>query len=238
MVLADKHRDFLEQQQQLTNSSNNSHTNNGGNSSGGYAGGYLGSVKEEPEEEEGGAEGGGNMLMDTADQFHYMQSQDSVAGDYEYSCYDNEVSRDAFSHSGDSLYDTNQSNPFESAGNLTSSTKDCEVLERGDIIVEKMNIHYGKKNLNPVDSMRFFPKGADAATHVAKKVAEAVYQTVLPRTFEELAVRVFCRNVKKQRSALAAFGLFCEKQHTSCPFPTQSQSEDLEEVDVDSSEDV
>jgi hypothetical protein len=42
-------------------------------------------------------------------------------------------------------------------------------LVKGDVIVDKMHIHYGKKDKNPVDYMRFFPKDADEHEHVAKK---------------------------------------------------------------------
>jgi hypothetical protein len=42
-------------------------------------------------------------------------------------------------------------------------------LVKGDVIVDKMHIHYGKKDKNPVNYMRFFPKDAEELTAVAKK---------------------------------------------------------------------
>jgi len=140
----------------------------------------------------------------------YIQSQDSYIGDsYNYLDTDNECSRDAFSIT-------------------TSSSRVYKPLERGDIIIDKMHIHYGKKNQNPVDHMRFYPKGANPATHVAQQVDENIYQTLLPRTFEELAVRVFCRDPRKESIAAKAFKMFCNTENTHQPFPSQSQADDLD----------
>ena len=60
---------------------------------------------------------------------------------------------------------------------IISSDKDSDVdtsssflpLERDDIIIEKMHLHHGMKHLNPVNNMRFFPKGADPATYIARR---------------------------------------------------------------------
>lgn len=142
-----------------------------------------------------------------------IQSQDSLAGDYYTDYYDNEASRDAFSVLGG-----------EGASNGFLGLKSVpQVLVKGDIIVDKMHIHYGKKDKNPVENMRFYHKDADPLKDVAKRVDESVYETMLPRTFEELAVRVFCRYKHKDISAAAAFKRFCDKVKTHQPFPSQSQ---------------
>jgi hypothetical protein len=93
-----------------------------------------------------------------------------------------------------------------------------------DIIVEKMHIHYGMKNENPVDRLRFYPKDVPLETCVAKKIKESSYSTLLPRAFKELAVRVFCRNQEKDRILLKAFQDWCRECYASSPFPSQSQA--------------
>lgn len=140
------------------------------------------------------------------DSWRHIQSQDSLAGDFLQS-YD--VSRDAYSN----LLAT------EGGGNGS-----YPVLVKGDIIVDKMHIHYGKKDQNPVANMRFYAKGA-GPEQLARQVSEDVYQTLLPRTFEELAVRVFCRDPSKERLAARAFSRFCNTCNVHMPFPSQSQAE-------------
>jgi hypothetical protein len=40
------------------------------------------------------------------------------------------------------------------------------ILEKGDLIPEKMHIHFGLKDSNPVDRMRFFAKVPQPSTSV------------------------------------------------------------------------
>lgn len=111
-------------------------------------------------------------------------------------------------------------------------------LKYDDIIVEKMHIHYGMKGENPVNYMRFYPKDldlhADANStsssvpnphnYIAKPVKESIYETLLPRVFEECAVRVFCRNPAKNALIHQAYQIWCREQNnSSTPFPTLSQ---------------
>jgi hypothetical protein len=152
------------------------------------------------------------------DSWRYIQSQDSLAGD---SWLGRELSRDAYS------------TLLARDGN--GNGEGCAVLEKGDIIVDKMHIHYGKKHLNPVANMRFYTKGA-GPDQVAKQVSEDVYQPLLPRTFEELAVRVFCRDPSKQRIAFKAFRRFCDTCNVHLPFPSQSQSEETAALPEDEEE--
>jgi uncharacterized protein (DUF1919 family) len=151
-----------------------------------------------------------NDIIASPDSWRYIQSQDSLAGDY---FLGNELSRDANS-------------------NMAAMEGSYPTLQKGDIIVDKMHIHYGKKNQNPVENMRFYAKGG-GAEQTARQASEDVYQTVLPRTFEELAVRVFCRDPRKEHIAATAFSRFCSTCNTHLPFPSQSQSEEfvLEEED-------
>ena len=142
---------------------------------------------------------------------HLIQSQDSNVG------------ADSFSHPH--FFDTECSNWSMASMTNNGTARLLAPLERGDIIIDKMHIHYGKKNQNPVDSMRFYPKGADARTYVAQKIDDKVYETLLPRSFEELAVRVFCRDPRKESIAAKAFKLFCNTENIAMPFPSQSQAE-------------
>lgn len=164
------------------------------------------------------------------DDSRFIQSQDSLAGDY-YMDTDNEVSRDGPPMTGNG------------SSAAAATIKVPVVLVKGDIIIDKMHIHFGKKSENPVQNMRFYPKGADPAKYIAKAIDEKVYETSLPRSFEELAVRVFCRDPSKQRSAEKAFEKFCVEVNTHRPFPSQSQVGDInidfdaegeDESDVDS----
>ncbi|KAJ1417771.1 hypothetical protein B484DRAFT_453878 [Ochromonadaceae sp. CCMP2298] len=113
-----------------------------------------------------------------------------------------------------------QDSVFVDALRRNSATALLELV-KGDVIVDKMHIHYGKKDKNPVDYMRFFPKDADEHEHVAKKVKEDVYESILPRTFEELAVRVFCRYPSKGHSLYLAFDRLCKIHDAPAPFPSQ-----------------
>lgn len=93
-----------------------------------------------------------------------------------------------------------------------------------DIIVEKMHIHYGMGGSNPVDRLRFFAKPTpDFVPEVARQVDECVYETLLPRSFEDRSIRVFCRHREKESLARQAFEMWCKQCNVHSPFPTCSQ---------------
>jgi hypothetical protein len=95
-----------------------------------------------------------------------------------------------------------------------------------DLIVEKMHIHYGMKSENPVSRMRFFPKHSNLQPHaVARRIDECVYETALPRVFEDRAIRLFCRDPEKTDAARAIFEKWCEETNAQMPFPSLSQPE-------------
>ena len=109
-------------------------------------------------------------------------------------------------------------------------------LEYDDIIVEKMHIHYGMKGENPVNNVRFYPKDLDLQSdqanpnepslhnYIGKPVKESTYETLLPRVFEECAVRVFCRDPSKNSLIHEAYQIWCrDYNNSSTPFPTLSQ---------------
>lgn len=88
-----------------------------------------------------------------------------------------------------------------------------------DLIIEKMHIHYGLKDRNPVEQMRFYKKQGN----VGVVVKEETYESQIPRTFEDMAVRVFCRHYEKENLSRRAFEIWCKRNRTHSPFPS-SQS--------------
>ena len=122
-----------------------------------------------------------------------------------------------------------------SQGSVTSGRHNAPLtLDRHDVIVEKMHIHYGLKGENPVSRLRFFPKevltqghsGGEEASHgfIATAMKESSYETLLPRVFEECALRVFCRDRAKNSLVAEAYKIWCREYNSSTPFPTLSQN--------------
>lgn len=98
-------------------------------------------------------------------------------------------------------------------------------LHDDDIIVEKMSIHYGLKSKNPVSRMRFYSKNASKANLFGREIQETQYDAFLPRSFESLAVRVFCRSSDQHTitSAHLAFRRWCKQKRAPSPLPSFSQ---------------
>ena len=110
----------------------------------------------------------------------------------------------------------------------TGSTDPVPVLtlQESDLIVEKMHIHYGMGSKNPVANLRFFRKQYPANTvPVAHQINENVYETFLPRVFEDRGIRLFCRFKEKEELAKAAFDSWCRQSDSHSPFPSCSQSQ-------------
>eukprot|EP01041_Mallomonas_annulata_P005036 gene5036-10087_t len=103
-----------------------------------------------------------------------------------------------------------------------TTSRGRSILGEDDIIVEKMRIHHGLQDLNPVSILRFFPKNA-ASDAVAKEVEEQVYESFIPRRFEDRAVRVFCRDPSKEFIARQAFEKWCRDNDVNQLFPSCSQ---------------
>ena len=85
-------------------------------------------------------------------------------------------------------------------------------LEKTDLIVDKMHLHHGMKADNPVSRLRFFGKYGDE-NQIAQRIPEKVYHTILPRCFEERAIRVFCRKPVKEKKVKEAFEAWCKKRN-------------------------
>jgi hypothetical protein len=99
-------------------------------------------------------------------------------------------------------------------------------LEPRDIIVERMHVHYGLKDKNPVARLRFYSKAdREGRTDrpVAKMAKEATYRASLPQSFEDRRIRVFCRLRDKEHIARMAFDVFCSRENVHSPVPSYSQ---------------
>lgn len=128
------------------------------------------------------------------------------------------------------FYQTNGNSPSKQASTLNQQGSDFIELTAHDLIVEKMHIHYGMKSQNPVANLRFFPKNAVLTTAngnltLAKQVDERVYETLLPRSFEDRSIRLFCRTIEKEQAAIHAFERWCTSRDSHLPFPSLSQQE-------------
>lgn len=149
---------------------------------------------------------------------------------------DNLHSQDSFSDIIQKDLKQHRNNKLKRNGSVNSV---CSVVQQydhtislsaDDIIVEKMNIHYGQKGKNPVDNMRFFPKHCDDK-YIARRLDESNYETALPRVFEECAIRVFCRTTHKFLVAQAAFNEWCKEVKALQPFLSLSQAQNDESED-------
>jgi HD superfamily phosphohydrolase len=126
----------------------------------------------------------------------------------------------------------NSLSPSKQQENGFQDHHDFTELTEKDLIVEKMHIHYGMKSQNPVANLRFFQKnaifpenGGNANGTIAKQVDERVYETLLPRSFEDRSVRLFCRTIDKEQAAIHAFERWCTSRDAHLPFPSLSQQE-------------
>lgn len=106
-------------------------------------------------------------------------------------------------------------------------------LTLDDCIVEKMHIHYGLKEKNPVSKLRFFTKNADSDV-VGEEIKPHHYKTSMPLVFEEMAVRVFCRNTAHitKFTAHRAFQIWCKLAAQKCSAPFQSQPADEQDMGI------
>ncbi|KAK2511702.1 Samhd1 [Columba guinea] len=64
-------------------------------------------------------------------------------------------------------------------------------IKAEDIIVDVINMDYGMKDQNPIDKVRFFCKGRSYKTIT---INEDQVSRILPKTFSEQVIRVYCRN--------------------------------------------
>ena len=133
---------------------------------------------------------------------------------------------DATGFSQDSFYSIGQAHysQMSSFGGYTALGED-------DIIVEKMHIHYGLKDKNPVSRMRFFPKKATSDA-IGEEIKEQYYSTSMPVKFEDMAVRVFCRRPEVEATARKAFQVWCKEKLCATPFQLQGADAEAENEDA------
>ena len=115
------------------------------------------------------------------------------------------------------------------------------VLDPSDIIVEKMEIHHGRKEQNPVDMIRFLPKDKLSQLSrpvselpVAEQTPEKDYYSSIPKAFNERMLRVFSRNTDQNHFDLLkhAFEQWCDNQMEggqNAPNSFQAMEEEEEE---------
>lgn len=92
-------------------------------------------------------------------------------------------------------------------------------LEKRDLILELVRIHYGAKEQNPLDFIYFFDKNSCSPRHVA----DYKYASQLPQDFQEIAVRAFCRDLSKCKAAYMAFQSWASRIGAPSPFLSFSQ---------------
>lgn len=139
---------------------------------------------------------------------------------------------------GDNLEDDNDNDAnlpadygFSNLSQLSTASANTPyvTVSEDELIVEKMHIHYGLKEKNPVARMRFYQRKAehDAIGH---PVSDNQYLAIMPALFEEHAVRVFCKSEVPEATFTArrAFTLWCKEARCPTPFPGHSQSQDME----------
>ena len=82
-------------------------------------------------------------------------------------------------------------------------------LDACHLIVDITVIHHGKKDgSNPVDQVYFFKKGSEYASVLSTEK----FQSILPRTFIERGIRVYCRERSLGAKAQVAFNKWCKRQ--------------------------
>jgi HD superfamily phosphohydrolase len=93
-------------------------------------------------------------------------------------------------------------------------------LTKDDFLVEKLSIHLGCKEENPLTLLRFVPKhelhkltrGGIHDLPEAIQVDEKDYETHLPRSFQEHSIRVFCKTNEKLELLRQVFEQWWSKQ--------------------------
>ena len=107
------------------------------------------------------------------------------------------------------------SNDLPKARNDNSA---ISTLCAADILVEKGSIHFGQKEKNPVDQMRFYYKDdSKSRKWHAHQVDERKYENLLPRNFMKRTIRLFVREAHKRPEAVQAFNSWCKNEGLETP---------------------
>lgn len=84
-----------------------------------------------------------------------------------------------------------------------------------DIIVEKLELHHGQKEYNPVRSLRFFSEAGDEPFGVEANARE--YDSCLPSKLCERLLQVYCRDCSQLPLAKKAFENWCVRRNLAKP---------------------
>ena len=85
-------------------------------------------------------------------------------------------------------------------------------LNSGDLIVHIINISFGMKDYDPVNSVIFFNKGGEP-----KKIRREHVSSLLPTKFHEKYIRVYCKESSKIDLVKKSFQVWCKKKHFALP---------------------
>ncbi|KAJ1651149.1 hypothetical protein IWQ61_008221 [Dispira simplex] len=88
------------------------------------------------------------------------------------------------------------------AAAIVAHQEDNAHLTKRDVVVKWHQLNYGKKNLNPVDSVRFFSKFNDYSSFPISKESVSY---LIPAQFSEVAIRVYARDFTKIKEIQQAF---------------------------------
>eukprot|EP01106_Pelomyxa_sp_JSP_P004718 TRINITY_DN174_c0_g4_i1.p1 TRINITY_DN174_c0_g4~~TRINITY_DN174_c0_g4_i1.p1 ORF type:complete len:379 (-),score=123.37 TRINITY_DN174_c0_g4_i1:53-1147(-) len=80
-------------------------------------------------------------------------------------------------------------------------------LQPSDVIVQNMQLTYSMYGKNPVDNVRFFTSMDSSESY---SVPRAAVSLLLPDTFQECTIRVYCRNPDKVEAARKAFDVWLQ----------------------------
>ncbi|OQS07253.1 SAM domain and HD domain 1 [Thraustotheca clavata] len=94
-------------------------------------------------------------------------------------------------------------------------------LDISTLILEKNKVHYGEKERDPLENIRFFKKAAtiDATCY---KLNPQVYEMHCPRSFMELNLRLFVRDPLYATTAREAFEKWITRRNHSSLCPQES----------------
>ncbi|MCI4376947.1 hypothetical protein PGIGA_G00197560 [Pangasianodon gigas] len=92
-----------------------------------------------------------------------------------------------------------------------SKPDDIDVdLKPEDFVVNVFGIDYGKKEKNPIDSVYFYCKNNPSK---AFQIRKEQVSTLLPNTFSEKHIRVYCKQTDKLEAAKKYFEQWCKKNN-------------------------
>ena len=90
--------------------------------------------------------------------------------------------------------------------------EESETINSNDLIVQKVEISFGMKDKDPIESVIFFNKDDEP-----KKIKQDHISHLLPKKFEERFIRVYCRDPSKRDAVGKALESWCKINHLDIP---------------------